>query len=120
MPYSIMLATFLGAAVEWTEAFTIVLAVSLTIGWASAASAAGAALVALAVFTVVGSAALAFVPLGLAQGIIGAFLVLFGVRWLGKAIARGAGLKPLHDEAAAFEHVRSLAVERRAAWLARR
>ena len=112
-----MLATFLAAAVEWTEAFTIVLAVSLTIGWASAASAAGAALVALAVFTVVGSAALALVPLGLAQGIIGAFLVLFGVRWLGKAIARGAGLKPLHDEAAEFEHVRGLAVERRAAWL---
>jgi len=29
-------------------------------------------------------------------------ILLFGLRWLRKAILRAAGLIPLHDEAAAF------------------
>ncbi len=42
-------AIFLASAVEWVEAFTIVLAVALTIGWrrAAGAAAAGLAVVAL-------------------------------------------------------------------------
>jgi uncharacterized membrane protein len=38
---------------------------------------------------------------------IGVFLLLFGVRWLGKAIARGAGLKARHDEALEFAETRA-------------
>ncbi len=36
------------------------------------------------------------------QLVIGVFLLLFGTRWLAKAIARHAGLKALHDQAAEF------------------
>ncbi|MDA8095230.1 MAG: hypothetical protein M0T84_15250 [Betaproteobacteria bacterium] len=118
--WGIFLATFLTATVEWVEAFTIVLAVSLTIGWGRAAGAAAAALGVLAVMTVATGGVL---RLGLEmhglQFIIGVFLLLFGVRWLAKAIARAAGLKALHDEDAEFAETRHrlAAGDRRAAWL---
>jgi uncharacterized membrane protein len=38
---------------------------------------------------------------------IGVFLLLFGVRWLAKAVARGAGLKALRDEAQEFADTRA-------------
>ena len=40
------------------------------------------------------------------QFVIGVFLLLFGVRWIAKAIARQAGLKALHDEDAEFRDTR--------------
>jgi uncharacterized membrane protein len=53
------------------------------------------------------------------QGVIGVFLLLFGVRWLAKAIARQAGLKALHDEDAEFSETRAelASGDRRAAWV---
>ncbi len=93
-----LIATYLTATVEWVEAYTIVLAVALSIGWPRALGAAGSALLFLAVLTTIGS--------------------LIRVRWLGKAIARGAGLKKLHDEDAEFAGLRARADihEARAAW----
>ncbi len=121
MPHlGIILATYLGACVEWVEAFTIVLAVALSIGWARAATAAGAALLVLAGMTLTGTALLAYVPdFAWVQGVIAAFLILFGLRWLAKAIARGAGLRPLHDEVAQFNAVRASKglSDHHAAWL---
>lgn len=113
-------ATFLTASVEWVEAYTILLAVALSIGWHRAASAGLAALGVLAVLTCAGSFGLTYVGnVRILQFMIGFFLVLFGVRWLGKAIARGAGLKKLHDEEAAFKSLRARGDihEIRAAWL---
>jgi uncharacterized membrane protein len=112
----VILATFLAASVEWVEAFTIVLAVALTTGWPRAASAAAAAFAVLALMVLAGTALLSFIPsLIWAQFIIGAFLILFGLRWLAKAIARAAGLKPMHDEEAEFT-----AITQQTANLARR
>ncbi|THD59636.1 hypothetical protein [Phenylobacterium sp.] len=103
LDWSVVPAAFLTAAVEWVEAFTIVLAVSLSIGWRAAGGAAVAALAVLALMTIAAGGVLG---LGLEvrwlQLAIGVFLLLFGVRWLAKAVARGAGLKALHDEAETF------------------
>ena len=49
--WSIAVPSFLTALVEWVEAFTIVLAVSLSIGWRGAIGAALAGLATLAVLT---------------------------------------------------------------------
>ena len=46
--------------------------------------------------------ALARIPIDIMQVTIGTLLLLFGMRWLRKAILRAAGVVPLHDEAAAF------------------
>lgn len=115
-----LVATFLAAGVEWVEAYTIILAVALSIGWGRALGAAGSALVVLALLTALGSLALRRIHhLALLQFIIGVFLLLFGMRWLARAIARGAGLKTLHDEDAEFAGLRARADihETRAAWL---
>lgn len=108
LDWTIVVPTFLTAAVEWVEAFTIVLAVSLSIGWRAASTAALAALGALAAMTVATGGVLGLgLDIRWLQLTIGIFLLLFGVRWLAKAIARGAGLKPLHDEAEEFASTRA-------------
>ncbi|MCB5945582.1 hypothetical protein [Acidocella sp. KAb 2-4] len=117
---AILIATFLTATVEWVEAYTIILAVALSIGWRRALEAAGTALLALAALTGLGSFILTRIhDLAVMQLVVGIFLTLFGVRWLGKAVARGAGLKKLHDEDAEFAALRARSEihETRAAWL---
>src|ERR1700719_2730589 len=105
LDWTIVVTAFLTAAVEWVEAFTIVLAVSLSIGWRAAAGAALAALATLAAMTAATSGVLGLgLDIRWLQLVIGIFLLLFGVRWLAKAVARSAGLKPLHDEAREFAH----------------
>jgi uncharacterized membrane protein len=112
-------ATFLTASVEWVEAYTIVLAVALSIGWRRALTAALAAIAVLAILTTAGSLLLTRIAdLSALQFIIGACLTLFGLRWLAKAIARGAGRQPLHDEDEEFAELRALPEinDSRAAW----
>ena len=95
-------ASFLASSVEAVEALTVVLAVGSVRGWRDAlAGAAAAILVLLATVAVFGSA-LAAIPLGALQLVVGTLLLLFGMRWLRKAILRAAGIIPLHDETAAF------------------
>jgi uncharacterized membrane protein len=102
------LPLFLTAGVEWVEAFTIVLAVSLTIGWTASLGAAAAALATLVALTAATGGALSLgLNLHLLQFVVGVFLLLFGVRWLAKAIARQAGLKALHDEAVEFRETQA-------------
>ncbi len=106
-----LVATFLAAGVEWVEALTIVLAVGLTRGWRSALAGAGTAL--LLLLALVGAIVLAagglsrYIPLDVARAFVGLFLLLFGIRWLHKAVLRWAGLRATHDEQAAFAKTRA-------------
>src|SRR5947207_6870353 len=96
-------AAFLGSAVESVEALTIVLAVGLTRGWRAPLYGTVAALVALALLvTVYGQLIVTRVPELTLKLIIGTLLVLFGLRWLHKAVLRSAGAVAIHDENRAY------------------
>jgi len=95
-------AAFLASLVEVVEAFTIVLAVGTVRGWRPALSGTAAGLGLLAILVVVLGPMLDRVPLHGLQLVIGVLLLLFGLRWLRKAILRSGGIIPLHDEALAF------------------
>jgi uncharacterized membrane protein len=96
------MAAFLASLVECVEAMTIVLAVGTTRGWRSAAFGAigGASVLALLVLML--GPALTRIPLANIQIVIGALLVLFGTRWLRKAVLRASGALALRDEDAVY------------------
>ena len=103
MSIVVLLATALAAAVEWVEALTIVLAVGLTRGWRAPLYGTLAALVLLGVLvTVFGQLIVTRVPELTLKLIIGTLLVLFGLRWLHKAVLRSAGVVAMHDEEHAY------------------
>jgi len=90
---------FIASAVEFVEATTIVLAVGITRGWR--APLVGTALAALTLAVIVatlGVALVTVVPEHLLLGLVGTLLLLFGLRWLRKAVLRFAGIVALHDE----------------------
>src|SRR3954447_12339618 len=95
-------AAFLASLVEAVEALTIVLAVASVRGWRPAGLGAIAGLLLLGVIVLALGPLLASVPLAPLQLAIGILLLMFGMRWLRKAILRAAGLIPLHDETQAF------------------
>jgi uncharacterized membrane protein len=97
-----MAAAFLGASVEAVEAMTIVLAAGVVRGWRSALIGTAGGLVTLAAVVALFGPALASIPIAYLQIAIGAALLLFGVRWLRKAILRSAGIVALHDETAIY------------------
>ncbi len=97
-----VLAAFMASTVEFVEALTIVLAVGVVRGWRPALGGAGVGLVALVAAVLAFGSSLSAVPLPVLQGVVGTLLLLFGLRWLRKAVLRAAGVLALHDEAAAF------------------
>ncbi|GLV54039.1 hypothetical protein KDH_08880 [Dictyobacter sp. S3.2.2.5] len=104
MEWAIAVAAFLASAVEFVEAFTIVLVVGVTINWRSALIGTLAAAASLAVIVAIfGTALVRYVPIDVLRLVVGIILVLFGLKWLKKAILRYSGLKALHDEEAIFE-----------------
>lgn len=118
--WAVFSAAFLTSTVEWVEAYTIVLAVAVTVGWRTAGSGALAALATVTALIVATGGALSLgMELRWLRLIIGILLLLFGLRWLAKAVARAAGLIPLHDEAAEFAETREelSKADHRAAWL---
>jgi uncharacterized membrane protein len=97
-----MTAAFLASFVEVVEAFTIVLAVGTFQGWRPALLGTAAGLALLAALVLVLGPLLGLIPIHLLQFIVGVLLLLFGMRWLRKAILRSAGIIALHDEMAAY------------------
>lgn len=94
----------LASGVEFVEALTIVLAVGVAKSWRDALEGTAAAAVALAVMVaVIGIGLLQLVPLDVLRTVIGVLLLVFGLKWLRKAIMRYSGLKALHDEDATYQ-----------------
>jgi uncharacterized membrane protein len=95
-------AAFLASMVEFVEALTVVLAVGAVRGWRGSLIGAGAGLVLLIALTAALGPALTRIPLDVVQLVVGGLLLLFGLRWLRKAILRAGGIIPLHDEPAVY------------------
>ena len=93
------------------------LAVGLFRGWRPALAGTALAALALAVIVLVLGTAVDSFPVADAQVVVGMFLLLFGLRWLHKAILRQAGLKAMHDEAEEFEATKQ-ALSTREHWVA--
>jgi uncharacterized membrane protein len=103
MQWAIVIAAFLASAVEFVEAFTLVLVAGITVNWRSAIVGALAAVATLAVIVAtLGVALVTLIPLDVLRFVIGFLLVLFGLKWLKNAIQRYSGLKFLHDEEAIY------------------
>ncbi len=96
-------AAFLGSAVEATEALTIVLAVGLTRGWRAPLLGTLAAIVVLGVLVILfGQLIVTTVPEPALKLVVGTLLLLFGLRWLHRAVLRSAGVVAMHDEEHAY------------------
>lgn len=102
----VVATSFFASSVEAVEALTIVLAAGIVRGWRSALIGVAAALVLLALIVAAFGTAIAAIPVQYLQVVVGTLLVLFGIRWLRKAMLRYAGVIELRDEAANFVHQR--------------
>jgi uncharacterized membrane protein len=93
------LPAFIASAVEFVEATTIILAVGVTRGWRAPlyGTIAAAATLAL-IIAALGVTIVAVVPEHALKAFVGALLLLFGLRWLRKAVLRFSGIVALHDE----------------------
>src|SRR5262249_44476334 len=90
---------FFASAVGVVEATTIVLAVGLTRGWRAPLVGTALAVATLAIIVAAfGVTLVAVIPRQVLLGLVGALLLLFGLRWLRKAVLRFAGIIALHDE----------------------
>src|SRR5436309_1532503 len=104
MQWAIVIAAFLASAVEFVEAFTLVLVAGITTTWRSAIlGALGAAAVLAVIVATLGVALVTYVPIEVLRFVVGFLLLLFGLKWLKNAIQRYSGLKLIHDEQAAYE-----------------
>jgi Ca2+/H+ antiporter, TMEM165/GDT1 family len=97
-----IIAAFLASLVEFVEALTVVLAVGTVRGWRGALGGTSIALLLLALLVAMLGPAIVRIPQEIVQLGLGSLLLLFGMRWLRKAILRVAGVLPLHDEEDAF------------------
>jgi uncharacterized membrane protein len=95
-------AAFLASLVEFVEALTVVLAVGVVRGWRGALVGSGAAALTLLAMIALLGPLLTRISLDTIQLAVGTLLLLFGMRWLRKAILRAAGIIAMHDEASIF------------------
>jgi uncharacterized membrane protein len=86
----VVLTTFLASSVEAIEMVTIILGVGVTRGWRSTLLGAAAGFATLAVAVAFMGIALTAIPIGPLRVLVGTLLLLFGLQWFRKGIARVA------------------------------
>lgn len=95
---------FIGSLVEFVEAYTIVLAIGVTRGWRAPLLGAAAAVVTLGVLVAIfGVTLVNVIDEHLFELVVGTLLLLFGLKWIRKAILRYAGIVAIHDEELIFQ-----------------
>jgi uncharacterized membrane protein len=97
-----VVTAFFASLVEFIEALTIVLAVGAARGWRSTLAGTAGAVLTLAGVAALAGPALVHIPIDRMRLAIGLLTLLFGMRWLRKAILRAAGVIAQHDEAQAY------------------
>ncbi len=100
-------SAFAGTFVEFLEALTIVLAVGASRSWRSALAGTGLALVVLLALLAGLGDGIRRIPLLPLQLFLGSLTLLFGMRWLRKAMLRTAGIIPLRNELQAYARQRA-------------
>ena len=101
----VLLTTFLASSVEAIEMVIIVVGVGAARGWRSTLGGAAAGFAVLGVVVSVAGVAISAIPIGPLRVVIGALLLLFGLQWYRKGIARVAarglaGMNEIHVQAA--------------------
>ena len=110
MNLAVALPSFLASSVEFVEALTIVLAIGVTRGWRSPLlGAIAAAALLLGITVAFGVTLTQLVPISILRVVVGILILLFGIKWLRKAIMRFTGLKATHDEQQIFREEAELA-----------
>ncbi len=99
-------AAFVGTFVEFLEALTIVLAVGTTRGWRDALGGAILAIGVLLLVLIAVGGEMTRMPLQPLQAALGGLTLLFGMRWLRKAMLRAAGVIALRDELGVYRRQR--------------
>ncbi|MHB8573274.1 MAG: COG4280 domain-containing protein [Candidatus Dormibacteria bacterium] len=94
---------FVGSAVEAVETLTIVLALGLSRGWRAPIIGTVVAAAILGTLVLLLGVQITRVPESLLRLVVGSLALLFGLRWLTKAVLRSAGVIALHDEQAEFQ-----------------
>jgi uncharacterized membrane protein len=89
---------FLASSVEAVEALTVILAAGITRGWRCALTGAGIGALLLAAIVALLGPSLTAIPISVLQVTTGTLLLLFGMRWLRKAMLRYAGVIAMRDE----------------------
>jgi uncharacterized membrane protein len=95
---ALFIIVFLACLVEAVEALTIVLAAGMARGWRSALIGSFAAMLCLALMVAALGPAVSAIPIDGLRLFVGGVLLIFGLRWLRKAVLRASGNMPLHDE----------------------
>ena len=86
----VLITTFLASVVEAIEMVIIVLGVGAARGWRSTLLGAAAGFALLTVIVAVAGVAIMAIPIGALRTVIGTLLLLFGLQWYRKGIARVA------------------------------
>lgn len=94
---------FVAAVVECIEAWTVVVAVGLTRGWKAPLLGVAAAIGLIgALVAVFGVTLVDRIDEHVFEVVIGTLLLLFGLRWMRKALLRYLGIIPMHDEVVTY------------------